>query len=67
VAAFDILMVVALGTLAGTILGLTIGYLARRQEPRWEDMTRKERLINIALVLFFSIICTAGLAWYSIT
>jgi NhaP-type Na+/H+ or K+/H+ antiporter len=66
VAAFDILMVVALGTLAGTILGLTIGYLARRQEPRWEDMPRKERHINIALMLFFSIFCIAGLAWYSL-
>jgi ABC-type lipoprotein release transport system permease subunit len=66
VAAFDILMVIALGTLAGTILGLTIGYLARRQEPCWEDMSRKEKFINIALVLFFSIICTAGLAWYSL-
>jgi hypothetical protein len=66
VAAFDILMVVALGTLAGTILGLTIGYLARLQQPLWEDMPRKEKLINIALVLFFSIVCTAGLAWYSL-
>jgi ABC-type phosphate/phosphonate transport system permease subunit len=66
VAAFDILMVVALGTLAGTILGLLIGFMARRQQPLWGDMSRKERLINIALVLFFSIICTAGLAWYSL-
>lgn len=65
-AAFDILMVVALGTLAGTILGLVIGFLARRQQPIWGEMTQKERIINIALVLFFSIICTAGLAWYAL-
>ena len=66
-AAFDILMVVALGTLAGTILGLLIGFMARRQQPLWGYMSRKEKLINIALVIFFSVICTAGLAWYSLT
>jgi NhaP-type Na+/H+ or K+/H+ antiporter len=65
-AVFDILMVVALGTLAGTIIGLLIGSLARRQQSVWEEMTKKERAINIALVLFFSLICTAGLAWYAL-
>jgi hypothetical protein len=67
VAAFDILMVVALGTLAGTSLGLVIGFLARRQKPLWEEMSQKEKLINIAMVLFFSLVCTAGLAWYALT
>ena len=66
-AIFDILMVLALGTLAGTCIGLAIGCVAHRQHPIWQLMTQKEKMINIALVLFFSIICTAGLTWYSLT
>jgi hypothetical protein len=65
-AAFDILMVVSLSVLAGACIGLAIGFLARRQQSAWGDMTRKEKTVNIALVLLFSIICTAGLAWYSL-
>jgi hypothetical protein len=30
-------------------------------------MTGKEKTINIALVLFFSAVCIAGLAWYMFT
>ncbi len=30
-------------------------------------MTRKEITINISLVLFFSMVCIAGLAWYMFT
>jgi len=65
-AAFDILMVIALGTLAGTGIGLTIGFLAGRQGPEWHLMTASEKQINIALVLIFSVLCVAGLAWYSL-
>jgi NhaP-type Na+/H+ or K+/H+ antiporter len=65
-AAFDILMVVSLGVLAGSFIGLTIGFIARRQQTEWGEMTRKDKLINLALVLLFSIICTAGLAWYAL-
>jgi hypothetical protein len=65
-AAFDILMVTALGTLSGTILGLVIGFLARRQEAPWPLMPQKDRQINIGLVLLFSAICTAGFAWYAL-
>jgi hypothetical protein len=65
-AAFDILMVVSLGTLAGACIGITIGFLARRQQPVWGEMSRKEKTINIALVVLFSIACTAGLAWYAL-
>jgi hypothetical protein len=65
-AAFDILMVIALGTLSGTILGLAIGFLARRQDVPWPLMPQKDRQINFGLVLLFSVICTAGLAWYAL-
>jgi hypothetical protein len=64
---FDILMVLSLGILAGTLIGLAIGFLARRQHPAWEEMSREDRTINIALILFFSCACTAVLAWYALT
>lgn len=63
---FDILMILALGSFFGTALGLAIGFLARRQKPDWGLMTRKDKIINIALVLFFSAACMAGLAVYEL-
>ena len=64
--AFDILMIIALGTLAGTVLGVSIGRAARRQKSRWSEMTSREQTVNLALVLFFSAVCIAGLAWYEL-
>jgi len=64
--AFDILMIVALGTLAGAVIGLSIGWAAKYQEPRWSLMTSRNKMVNLALVLFFSIVCIAGLAWYEL-
>lgn len=63
---FDILMVLALGSLAGTGIGLTIGFLARRQVSDWGAMPRKDRIVNVALILFFSIACIAALAAYEL-
>ncbi|MDO9326739.1 MAG: hypothetical protein Q7T80_17455 [Methanoregula sp.] len=61
---FDILMAVGLGAIAGTAIGLFIGFVAKQQKSEWSCMTRKEKTINIALVLFFSVVCIAGVAWY---
>ena len=61
---FEILMAVALGSLAGTGIGLFIGFVAKQQKSEWSAMTRKEKTINSVLVLFFSAVCIAGLAWY---
>ena len=61
---FDILMIIALGTLAGTMIGLLIGYAAQRQGHPWSLMTDREKMINIVLVLFFSVVCIAALAGY---
>ncbi|MFA4824683.1 MAG: hypothetical protein WC593_05945 [Methanoregula sp.] len=61
---FEILMAVALGAIAGTGIGLFIGFVGKQQGSEWSAMTRKEKSINIALVLFFSAVCIAGLAWY---
>ncbi|MDO9035758.1 MAG: hypothetical protein Q7U51_11200 [Methanoregula sp.] len=63
VSVFGILMAVALGALAGTAIGLFIGFAAKQQRSEWSAMTRKEKIINIALVLLFSAVCIAGLAW----
>ncbi|MFA5331242.1 MAG: hypothetical protein WC342_02580 [Methanoregula sp.] len=56
-------MVVVIGLMAGTAIGLVIGYAAHLQRPLWSDMTRKAKAANIALVLACSAVCIVGLAW----
>jgi len=56
-------MVTILGLMAGTAIGLFIGYLMKQQRSTWGDMTGREKAINIALVVLCSLICIAGLAW----
>jgi hypothetical protein len=56
-------MVTVVGLMAGTAIGLFIGYLAKMQRPCWADMTGREKTINIALVILCSAPCIAGLAW----
>jgi hypothetical protein len=64
---FDILMAVAYGSLAGTGIGLLIGFAAGRQKPEWSQMTPRDRKNNIMLVLFFSVVCIGALLWYGVT
>jgi hypothetical protein len=64
---FAIQMVVALGTLSGTGIGLLIGFALGKQKSRWSAMTRQEKLINIALVTLCSVVCSAMLAYYAFT
>jgi ABC-type phosphate/phosphonate transport system permease subunit len=61
---FEILMMVAFGTLAGTGIGLVIGFVAKKQKSEWPAMTREERIINVVLVIVFCVICAAGLGFY---
>lgn len=61
---FEILMMVAFGTLVGTGIGLVIGYVAKKQKREWSAMTRKEHTINIALVFMFCAASTAVLGYY---
>ncbi|HWS22570.1 MAG TPA: hypothetical protein VN227_08020 [Methanoregula sp.] len=61
---FEILMMVAFGTLAGTGIGLVIGFIAKKQKREWSAMTRKEHTINIVLVIMFCSVCIAGLGYY---
>ena len=64
---FEILMVVALGALAGTGIGLLVGFAAKKQKREWSAMTRKEHTLTIVLLIIFCSICTAGLGYYSLT
>jgi hypothetical protein len=60
-----ILIVVTLGAFTGTCVGLLIGYFAKKQQRDWADMSKNEKLTNIALILGGSGICIAALAWYA--
>jgi CDP-diglyceride synthetase len=61
---FDILMVIALGTLAGTGIGLIIGFLAGIQKSEWSAMNRNQQIFQVALLILFCVVCIAGLAYY---
>lgn len=63
---FDILMVIALGTLSGTGIGLLIGFFAGKQKGEWSAMTRKEQTFTITLMIVFCVICIAGFGYYSL-
>lgn len=60
----DILMILSLGLLAGTGIGLVIGFLAGKQKRDWSTMQRKERNTTVLLILACSVTFMAVLAWY---
>jgi hypothetical protein len=59
-----ILIILSLGLFTGTGTGLLIGCLLKTQKRQWHEMTRRELLINAALVGACSAICIGGLAGY---
>ena len=61
---FDIMIVIALGTLAGTGIGLIIGFFAGIQKREWSAMNRNQQIFQLALLILFCVICIAGLAYY---
>jgi hypothetical protein len=61
---FDILMVIALGTLTGTGIGLIIGFFAGIQRREWSAMNPNQKTLQVALVILFCVICIAGLGYY---
>ena len=63
---FDILMVIALGTLTGTGIGLLIGFFAVGRKSEWSAMSRKEQRLNVILVIAFCLMCTAIIGYYSL-
>jgi len=56
-------MVTVIGLMAGTAIGLFIGYIAKVQKPCWAYMSGREKTLNIALVAGCSAICIAVLGW----
>jgi hypothetical protein len=64
---FDILMVIALGVLAGTGTGLIIGFIIRKQKREWSAMDGKDRNTSLLLVITCSVTFMAVLAWYGLT
>jgi hypothetical protein len=61
---FGILMVMALGSLAGTGIGILIAYAAKKQKSEWSAMSRNEQSITIALVITLSAIFCVGMGYY---
>jgi hypothetical protein len=60
------LMVISLGCMTGSAIGLLIGAALKKQKGEWAAMTRDEKTINIGLVAVCSLFCCAVLAWYSL-
>ena len=63
---FSVLMVIALGTMAGCGFGLLIGFALGKQKAEWSEMTPGEKRFNIVLVIICTIVAIAGLGWYSL-
>jgi hypothetical protein len=63
---FDVMMVVALGSSAGSGTGIITGYITHNQKNEWCAMSSGEQTINIALVIFFCAIFCGGLEYYSL-
>jgi len=57
-------MILALGILAGSGTGLLIGFITGKQKRDWTAIQKKDKMINIILVLACSAIFIAVLAWY---
>jgi hypothetical protein len=60
--AFDILMVISIGSLIGTGIGLAIGAAAKKQGSAASGMTCSDITLNSILVAVCSCISIAGLA-----
>ena len=47
---FDILMVISVGSMTGTGIGLIFGFLAKKQGNTLTGMTSKEQILNGAFI-----------------
>lgn len=60
----DFLMILSLGILAGTGIGLCIGFFTKKQKRDWTMMQIHDKLTTAVLILACSAIITAILGWY---
>jgi|WetSurMetagenome_2_1015567.scaffolds.fasta_scaffold01575_7 hypothetical protein len=63
----EILIVIALGTLAGVSFGLITGYITGNQNTAWSLLTRRQKVVNLLLIVVCTAICITVLGWYSLT
>jgi hypothetical protein len=61
---FSVLMVISLGAMSGTAIGLIIGFAIRKHKSDWSAMTCHEKTVTIGLIIVCAAICCAGLGWY---
>jgi len=61
----SVLIVVSLGLIFGTMLGLLTGYLAKQQGGDTNALTIRQKRINAALVIGCSALCIAIFAVYA--
>jgi hypothetical protein len=64
--AFDILMVIALGSLSGTGIALTLGFVAKKQGSATVTLTRSDVILNVSIVFICSFISIGILNWTSL-
>ncbi|MCX6687719.1 MAG: hypothetical protein NT112_04965 [Methanoregula sp.] len=64
VSTISVLMVISLGAMSGTAIGLVIGYALKKHKSEWSAMTRHEKMVTTGLIIVCSGICCAGLGWY---
>ena len=65
--AFDIVMVIAVGSMTGTGIGLIIGFVAKKQGNFTSIMTRKDCILNFALISGCLCVSIVGLGWIFLT
>jgi len=64
--AFEILMVIALGSLAGTGIGIILGWLVNTQKREGSVSIRNDKNITIGLIVVCSFLCIAVIGYYSL-
>jgi hypothetical protein len=64
--AFEILMVIALGSLAGTGIGILIGLLVNTQKKEGSVIIRNDKNITIGLIILCSFLCITVIGYYSL-
>lgn len=61
-----VLIAISLGLMAGSGIGLLIGFLAGTQKRPWSAMDRRGKLINLSLIAVCSLVAIAVFSWYSL-
>jgi len=63
---FEILMAIALGSLAGTGIGILLGWLVNTQRKKESVSIRNDKIITIGLIIVCSFLCITVIGYYSL-